>query len=336
MAQARSGAREREAVDVSSRAMTPHQWIADSGRLIAFAADGSLLVTGQHPERLTRYVGPAWTMAGQVNLQGVMSALAASPTDDEVCLGDKTGMFYRAAPLKKRSGSLKGHKYELGAVAYAPDGQRVFTGGGGHITPPDHTIRCFDLAGRELARVAGPRGTVRRLGPLDDSVVVALDTADGLAAYDVPADRRLWMVPASSPEQTQGPFAVDAREGRVYAALQTEDYDWVLAVLDARTGVEIGRAELFSSLDSGHVDDVVLIGGYVALAMGQNVLDPWLRKAKVHLFDRATLACGALARGPVLEGEEQTRSLAAAPDGHTLAATMQNLGIAVFDLRALA
>lgn len=331
MAPRLDGAREMKAVDISSGAVTPHQWIADSGRLIAFAADGSLLVTGQHPERLTRYVGPGWTAAGQVNLQGVMSALAASPVADEVCLGDKTGMFYTAAPLKKRSGSLKGHKYELGAVAYAPDGSRVFTGGGGHITPPDHTIRIFDLSGRELARVAGPQGTVRRLGPIDDSVVVALDTHDGLAAYDVPADRCLWRIPAGSPEHSQGPFAVDAREGRVHAALHTQDFAWVLAVLDARTGAEIGRVDLFSPSDSGHVDDVALIGGYVALAMGQNVLDPWLRKAKVHLFDRATLA-----RGAVLEGEEQTRSLAAAPDGHTLAATMQDLGIAVFDLHALA
>lgn len=309
--------------------MTPHQWIADSGRLITFAADGSLLATGQHPERLNRYVGPAWTISGQANLQGVMSALAASPTADEVCLGDKTGMFYTTAPLKKRGGSLKGHKYQLGAVAYAPDGQRVFTGGGGHITPPDHTIRVFDLAGRELARVAGPKGTVSRLGPLDDAVVVALDAEEGLAAYDVPADRRLWCVPAGSPEHTQGPFAVDARAGRVYAALQTEDSAWVLAVLDARTGAELGRVDLFSLADWGHVDDVALIGDRVALAMGQNRGDPWQRKAKVHLFDRATLI-----RGPVLEGEEQTRSLAAAPDGHTLAATMQDLGIAVFDLRA--
>lgn len=38
--------------------MTPHHWIADAGRLITFAADGSLLVTGQHPEKLSRYVGP--------------------------------------------------------------------------------------------------------------------------------------------------------------------------------------------------------------------------------------------------------------------------------------
>jgi len=310
--------------------MTPQQWIADAGRLIVFAADGSLLVTAQWPERLTRYIGPAWTAAGQVNLQGVMSALAASPVTSEVCLGDKTAMFYTTTPLKKRSGSLKGHKYELGAVAYAPDGLRVFTGGGGHITPPDHTIRVFDLSGRELARVAGPQGTVRRLGPIDDARVIALDTEDGLALYDVPADRRLWLVPAGSPSHTQGPFAVDAREGRVYAALHTEDFAWVLAVLDARTGDELGRVDLYSLTDSGHIDDVVLIGDHVALAMGQNHVDPALRKAKVHLFDRVTLA-----RGPVLEGEEQTRSLAASPDGHTLAAAMQDLGIAVFDLRAI-
>lgn len=64
--------------------------------------------------------------------------------------------------------------------------------------------------------------------------------------------------------------------------------------------------------------------------MGQNNGDADQRKARVHLFDRASLA-----RGPVLAAEEQTRSLAASPDGRTLAATMQDLGVAVFDLHAL-
>lgn len=310
--------------------MTNHQRIADAGRHIVFAADGALLVSGKWPEGLTRYVGPTWDAVKRVDLRDLTCALAASPTAPEVCLGMKTAMFFDAHSLKKRPGSLKGHKYQLGAVAYAPDGLRVFTGGGGHITPPDHTIRLFDRAGIELARVPGPAGEVRRLGALDDTFVVALDTTEGLAGYDMAADRRRWLVPQPESVIPHGPFALDAAEGRVYAALHADGGDsaYVLAVLDARTGDELSRTPLFTWADRGHIDDVVLVGSSIAISMGQNAGSAAARKARVHLFDRATGA-----RGEILEATEQTGRLAVSPDGRFLAATMHgDLGIAVFDM----
>jgi WD40 repeat protein len=82
------------------------------------------------------------------NEQGTLLAAAAMLTDARIALWDGAG-----SPR-----FLSGHTSGLGALAFAPDGKMLASGGG------DRDIRLWDVeSGTSIARLVAPNGTVRTL-----------------------------------------------------------------------------------------------------------------------------------------------------------------------------
>jgi hypothetical protein len=307
-----------------------HVWVANRSLLLAFAADDALVMTGEWPEKLTRYPAPSFDAPASIGLREATHALAASHAAPLLCLGKKTGVFHDAVTLQKRSGgSLKGHKYELGAVAFAPSGARVFTGGGGAIRPPEVSLRRWDLAGNELGRIERTAGVITALQALDDSVCLARDAREGVAAFDLETSERLWLDAHPHEHRPHGPFALDASSGRAYlAARHPIDPSWTMRVVGARSGAVLAEWPLAPAAALAHVEGVAVAGRWVAVSMGRNAGAPEEQKARVHLIDATTGA-----RGPVLEAEAQTLQLVASRDGRYLACRLgDDLGAAVWDL----
>ena len=84
--------------------------------------------------------------------------------------------YYLDSQSRNATQTLRGHVGRVGAVAYAPDGQRLATGG------EDNTIRIWEAAtGREIACLKGHTGSVNGVAWSPDGVRLATASTDGSA-----------------------------------------------------------------------------------------------------------------------------------------------------------
>ncbi|MFO1042371.1 MAG: protein kinase [Planctomycetaceae bacterium] len=95
--------------------------------------------------------------------------------------------YYLDSQSRNATQTLRGHVGRVGAVAYAPDGQRLATGG------DDNTIRIWEAAtGREIACLNGHTGSVNGVAWSPDGIRLASASTDGCAwIWDVTSGKVL-------------------------------------------------------------------------------------------------------------------------------------------------
>jgi WD40 repeat protein len=317
-----------EAVEAMPTPVTPpSHLISDGARLLAFAADGALLTCGRWPEELRRYEPESWAPRGSRKLQSPSSFLAVAPDGGYALTGEKTARAFALPALARLPLALKGHRYEVAAAATAPGGQRIATGGAGHVIPRDDTLRLWDTAGRELGRVKLP-GPPKHLLWLDDQRCVVCYGASGLLCWDFAAGRELWR--EQSPDEgeedalcSRGPLALspDGRWLYVFDSWLSGTHDAGFLVLDARTGEERDRFATAPPYKSGHCFGLAVHPrtGELLASLGNNGPDPFEAQARVQRWEPATRTRRAL-----YGHATQTQRVALSPDARWLASPLQD------------
>jgi WD40 repeat protein len=311
--------------------ISPSCLISDDGaRLLAFAPDGALLTCGRWPEELRRYEPESWARSGSRKLQSLGSFLAVAPDGSYALTGGKTARAFALPALTPLPLALKGHRHQVETAATAPGGQRIATGGAGHVLPRDDTLRLWDTAGRELERMKLP-GPLKHLLWLDEQRCVVCYGSSGLLCWDFAAGRELWreQAPDEGEEDSlcsRGPMALspDGRGLYVFDSWLTETHDAGFLVLDALTGEERDRFATAPPYKSGHCFGLAVHPrtGELLASLGNNGPDPFEAQVRVQRWDPATHTRRAL-----YGDTTQTQRVALSPDARWLASPLQDRSV---------
>lgn len=141
---------------------------------VAASPDGRLLVSVGADGKLRVAEIATGAQLAAVHIGGTFNRTTAfSPDGQRVLGGCKTLSVFDAATAKKVA-TLKGHKHEVNAARFSPDGTRIATGSGENWTPADHSVRIWDAASGAEQRRIKLDGMVRGVEWLDDDTLVAL------------------------------------------------------------------------------------------------------------------------------------------------------------------
>jgi WD40 repeat protein/serine/threonine protein kinase len=208
--------------------------------------------------------------------------------------GDHDVSVWRIQPSLEFD-AFPGHRREAWAVAVAPDGRSVASGG------DDDTLRIWDpSSGRERTPPMRHPATVSAVAYRPDGRVLAtgcFDDRDGLRLWDAGTGRLVVRLPGHSHRVRSLAFSPD---GRILASAGA---DRTIRLWEATTGAAL-------SVLSGHADVVRA----VAFAPDGRTLASASNDRTVRIWDVGRGVCRS-----VLPGRYSVATVAFAPDGRTLA-----------------
>ncbi|HZV03933.1 MAG TPA: sigma-70 family RNA polymerase sigma factor [Gemmataceae bacterium] len=307
--------------------------LADPAYYPSLSADGSTLVTGESTG--TVRVWDAATGKERASFRpgliGHASYEAPVSLDGKRIATHSGGSYSSAvafwdATTGKLLSDLPGHSAGITAVAYAPDGTRIYTMG------KDRTLRTWDAAsGRELSRIPTEPATSLAVAPDGKTLFTCGADSGSVRVLDAHTGRLVRQLPVFK-KSTIGLFLT--ADGKRLIAAGTDDLaraDLSVRICDAGTGTKQRELDRFDfwleqlavtpdgqTIATSHAEQHVLLwdaqGKKIAEQVGHGVRKPsWVTKRQ------ATYQIG---------------SLALSADGRWLAYSDQEQGIVVVDARS--
>lgn len=312
----------------------PDRLVPHPGSHLAFTPQGTLLAAGGWPCLLTAIDPATGQTLAQRKLQTLAGFLAVAPDGSAAYSGEKTATGFTLPQLSKGPPSLKGHRYQIGDAAFSPSGALILTGGAGHVSPRDDTLRGWDRAGKPLFRAMLP-DHIQQITFLDEDRALVSCVGGHLGLWNLGANQFRWTLDAPNDDDdlNVGPFALSPDRTRLYTFLNRLDESWEagFALLDPATGARQGRWVTAAPFKSGHCFGIdVHPGGDVLAALGDNSGDA----ETDHVLIRR-LEAGSGAWIASYGHEKQALGALLSPDGRWLASALQSAEhIAIWDLAA--
>jgi WD40 repeat protein len=288
---------------------------AGETRLICYSPDGKTLLACDASGTFR-----AWdTLTGEDlrwyhGHSGRVHAVAFAPDGTTFFAGSSDGAIYQWETAKEKPLRwLEGHAKGVFALALSPDGKTLVSSGS------DSTIRLWDVAGwRELRRIDLPKRTIPSLAlspdgkrlayPSEEGVITLLDMATGKEMPPIKRPRSSFVNLSFSPD------------GRVLTGVdgRRTTYLW-----DAASGRELGLLGKQRGFSKGVV---FAPDGRSAATEEGGILRVWEVATRQERF---------YFRSPVVTPSLFARTLAYAPDGHTLAQGGKDCAVILWDVTGL-
>jgi WD40 repeat protein len=293
--------------------------VAPDGKALASAsADGAIKLwgadTGLIRADLERQGGAVHALAFSKN-----GLLASAGADGVVRLWDSTagakGDYVKGAkPLQ----ALPGHKGAVLALAFAPDGKTLASGG------RDGTVRFWDVPAKEKAKERGSvtehKGPVNALAYTPDGKTLASGGEDGAVKF--------WDVAATGKEKVRR--ALKGSHGAVRALACSADGKLLAVGTEAnRDGFELAEVRLWKPATGKALAtlETPLTGVFGLAFAGGNTLAVAGKDGALRLWDVDSERPGLVLRGHL----GWVRAVAATPDGKTLVTGSEDATVKLWD-----
>ncbi len=164
-----------------------------STNALTASRDGRFVATTNFDQKLRVYDGRSLALLKTLHLgTSFPHGVCFSPDGSLVGSGGKAIILFDTTTWKK-VGSLKGHRHEIQAATFSPDGARAYTGSGNHYTPADWSVRAWDpSSGAELWRWKGPTSVYAVAASPDGATVVAGDRDGRVVLLDAATGAVRW------------------------------------------------------------------------------------------------------------------------------------------------
>lgn len=144
---------------------------------LAVSADGAMVASSSVDKTLRLTDTFTGETRARIHLGSAFNySVDFSPDGQHVLSSSKTVSVFRT-DTGKRVVSCKGHKHDIRAARFSPDGTRIATGSGSTWIPPDFSVRVWDAAtGKQLSRVDLDDG-IQSLAWVDDHRLLVMTAA---------------------------------------------------------------------------------------------------------------------------------------------------------------
>lgn len=167
--------------------------IPASVHALAMTPDGSQVAVTSFDMKLRAYETAGMSLIKAVSLGTPFPHSACySPDGGTVASGGKGLILFDTKSWKKGI-SLKGHKHEIRASTFSPDGKCIYTASGNPSNPPDHTARAWDAAnGGVLWKWKGEYMMSAVAASPDGQVVAVADRFGNVTLLDAATGKPRW------------------------------------------------------------------------------------------------------------------------------------------------
>jgi WD40 repeat protein len=243
--------------------VTSLAWSFDGKRLLSGSKDGTARLwdteSGKELRKLEGHNSWVWSVALAGNTDYVLTS----------CVGDGAVRIW----VVKEAQFLRGHKPDVKAVAFSPDGERALSGG------PDGELRLWDLQTcKPIRTLTGHTGAVRRVVFSADGRRALSGSYDNtMRLWDLETGKEIWTFHGHTGWVHTVAFAPDGRHA------VSGGWDETIRVWDLASGVEVVRLEP----KAGRIEELALSSDGRFLVLGS-----WDKAVRIIRLVDAKLSVG--------------------------------------------